>query len=170
MQNTEFVFTAVAKIESDVTTSWGDSTLGAKLAALSGAEASQIKTNKTLVSSSLLALGLVGGVINKEIAFRKSQKLVDGGAYVMIDLMAQQIALKSQLANLISASSNGARWEGFVMNLRELVIGASKLESLGSQLEGYGQLASAALKGLSSGMESAGIMGALRHEVAALAA
>jgi hypothetical protein len=171
MQRSEMIFSAVAKIESDVASSWSAANLAAKLSdSRTSLEADLGKEKGAVISAAIVALGLVGGVINKEIETRKVQKLVDGGAYVMIDLMAQQIALKSGLANLASGSASAARWEGLLLNLKELVRGTSRLESMSGQLDKLGHLASFALIALEQSGAAAGLNGALKHEVSALAA
>jgi hypothetical protein len=171
MQKSEMIFSAVAKIESEVLSSWASGNLAAKLSeSRSKLEGDFNNEKSAIISAAVIALGLVGGVINKEIDTRKAQKLVDGGAYVMIDLMAQQIALKSHLANLVSGAASAARWEGLLLNLKELVRGASRLESLSTQLDKFGHLASFALVCLEQSGAAGGLNGALKHEVSALAA
>ncbi len=177
MSKIEKVFALVASIESEVGECFArDSKISDKLVQRVNESSSQLASfsleasKASVASAAIVALGFVGGLINRDIEGRKSQKLVDGGAYAMIDLMAQQIALKSQLGSMLEVSATAARWDGFLMNLRELIKGSTKLEVVAVNLSAFGSVAGSVLNVLEESAVKGGLNGALRSEVAALAA
>ncbi len=175
MSNREKVFSLVASIESDIAECFagsGEISLKEKLAGVTKqlhgvtGQAASAEFSAAVI----LALGIVGGLINKDIESRKSQKLVDGGAYAMIDLMAQQIALKSQLGYMLEVPATPARWDGFLANVKELLRGATRLDVVGAQLAKFGELASHGMSLLEDSAADSSFRGALKREVCALAA
>lgn len=175
MASNELVFSLAAFAEGEFSSVWSNTDLKSSLLAFSIKleEKLQIKTNyKTLAATGILALGVVGGLINRDVTARKSQKLVDGSTYVLIDLIAQQIACKSLLASLVDEGDRASktRWESFCLNLKELIQSGVKIESVNGELGKYGLFLTYVVSTLSELEGSLKIRHAISGEIASMAA
>ncbi|MDZ4787149.1 MAG: hypothetical protein SGJ02_13840 [bacterium] len=104
--------------------------------------------HQSFFSLAILSLAGISALIEKDVNLRKSAKLVDGGAYELMDLVSKQIACTSSLDQFLKFYSEMpssmllARKEAFLLNLKEVILDLSKLSSLSADLAKCGEFQS----------------------------
>lgn len=175
MASNELVFTLTALVEKETDSLWHKVDFLSSLKACTSSVEEKIIDStdfKNLIALGIVGIGIVGGLINADVSARKNQKIVDGGVYVLVDLLAQQIACKTFLADLAARNTGAtkARWESFCINLRELIQGGMRIESIGRELGKYGVFSSFIFGSLSDYETSLKLRNSIGAEIVAMAA
>jgi len=180
--SSEQVFSLVTEIEKQFDSRWDGAQLDSYLdeyVAYAIEKLSAVKCKESsLVAIVLASIGVSGSLINRDISEHRTKKIIDGSVYVLVDLLAQQIACKALLADvwaIISQSTNRTQMQivkidSLILNVKDLISGLPKLSSLKSRHAEYGAFLSYALDKLDTGCQEFGITGSLEAQIRDLAA
>ncbi len=184
--NNEVIFFTIAELEQRYLSIWKDqdpknifskesSTVSSKLA-----EKLISKEELSLFSLVSIALGVCGALITREAESRRNTKLLSGSAYILVDRLSEQVAIKSMAAYLYGSCASGAentsslryraKLGNLISNTRVLLTDMCQLTSIAPDLEKFGAFSSKALEELEAIRSRLSLEKAVENYISELAA